>query len=119
MRFRDKVRARAGVLTIGTSVLLGGVYFAEVRSMHAHAECQAEFNQTFVEVITVRLVASNPRLDALSSLLDGLSDAVLKPDKDDARTKARYRALFQRYDEAAADYRRTQDSVPLPMFPSC
>lgn len=116
-----KFQRALGMWPLALALLFGGVYFAEVQQEHARASCQTQLNQRFIDVLVIRSASSNTRQDTEDRLLDGLSDAVLNPPagKNKAMLDERYQILFREYAAAAAAYRATKESSPLPAFPSC
>lgn len=107
---------------VAAAVLFGGVYGYEVHQEHAHAACSDAQARVFIQVLTARSGTSNARQDAEDALLDGLSVLVLNPPMtaaDKARAEKATRTLFGDYSDAAAAFRHTKATSPLPVFPSC
>lgn len=114
--------AEPRALVVAAAVLFGGVYAFEVHQEHAHAACSDAQARVFIQVLTARSGTSNTRQDAEDALLDGLSALVSNPPMnaaDKARAEKATRALFGDYAGAAAAFRRTKATSPLPVFPSC
>lgn len=115
--------AEPRALVVAAAVLFGGVYFAQVHQEQARSDCQAKINHAFIGAIGARSGPSDARVDALDALLSGISVLVLNPPMtaaDKARAEKATRTLFGDYANAAAAFRQTKATSPLPVnTPKC
>lgn len=118
----QRLNRYGGPILIAIAVLLGGLYFWQVRTESNQTACQASYNTAFAQNLTVRSQLSNARQDAEDALLSSVTLLVLHPATTPAEKAAANTAFvtaFQNYQAADAAYTAQKDANPLPPIPSC
>lgn len=118
----DTLRKYAGVIVMIVALVLGGLYYYQVRHEEDRASCQSRFNTAFAANLTIRSTLSGQRQDAEDNLLTTVSSLVLHPAKTAAeKTKASqdYVAAFETYQSATDAYNAAKAANPLPSLPNC
>lgn len=111
-----------GWMLIAVAIAMSVVYYNDVRDREAASRCQASFNSTFAQVVTLRAESSGARQAALDELIGKIGTVVASPPttaKQQRAQAAEYRALFKRYAEVVAEADQVRSENPYPAFPQC
>lgn len=111
-----------GWMLIAAAIAASLIYYADVRDREAKSACQAEYNNTFAQVVTLRAESSGARQSAVDDVILGVGKIVVNPPttaKEQVKAAKDYQALFQRYAEAVKETDAVRAANPYPRFPNC
>lgn len=119
---QDTASKRAGAFFVFLAIVSGIFYYGNVKKQQDVTECQAQYNQVFAQVLTLRSQFSNDRQEAVDNVIAGVGQIILHPPttaKERAAAGKKYTNLFRTFEMVSKANEEARAANPLPAIPDC